>query len=66
MALGPVFQSSVVFINIFQGDPDTAHKPFGNRREMGMVGMHVLLGSNRKIQALEREGLFSINSRENV
>jgi len=64
MAAGEVHQWSVGRIDIFHGDPHTAHESLGAGAEVNRVGVKVLLGTDREIQRLERPGLAAVELRQ--
>lgn len=64
MAAGEVHQWAIGRIDIFHGDPDTAHEAFRAGAEVNRVGVEVLLGTNREVQRLEWPGLAAIELRQ--
>ena len=49
-----------VLVNVFEGDPDTTHKPVRIRREVLLVAMGQLGCRHHKVQRLERNWLPSV------
>lgn len=68
----PLMRSRVIqerpraLVNVFQRDPDTAHKIRRTRTEMDQVRMNVLLRTDREIQGLEWECPPAVNFAEQL